>query len=136
MTSSYELAAECARLYADGVRGAALAARIGRSKSWTSRHLHAWQRASLALLKAWQAGSVSDSAVLAIAALPALDQVIALREPHRAVRSAGKRPTNAAIRHALLRYSGHDGYSAGARAALEWVLGMRPAVDSRLEAKP
>lgn len=127
--SSYEIAAEIARMHGRGDTGADIAARIGRSPSYVSKALKAWRGASAALKEAWRDGTVSYDRVKELADLQEEDQERALvgGKP----RGGHGRPGIDAVKDALdgaARMYGPraqpQSYASGVLDALRWVSGQ------------
>ena len=130
--SSYTLTATCAERRAAGHRGAVIARAVGRSETWVSRHLAAWDNASGAVRLAWADGALTDDAVLKIAALSVELQSDALAHPPKSRRGAAARPQADAIKRAIVELDAYgngskgDDYAKGALDALRWVTGSMP----------
>ena len=139
--TTYEVTTRCVILRGETgtptMSGAAIAKVVGRSKTWVSRHLTAWDLAGVALRYAWSESRISDDAVLRIARLPHAAQAAAIRNPTPSRRGARHRPQADAIKRAMTeldRYlSGaprdalvEPTYAQGALDALRWVAGSMP----------
>ena len=137
--SSYEIAERLSKLAGER-SGVDLARLIGKSRSYVSRALKAWDGSSPELREAWAAGEVAYDTVKELADLEPADQVKALARI-RARGSSAKpgpkgdhgRPGISAVKAAherLLEKAARDDYAAGARDALAFVAGGVP--ESRL----
>jgi ParB-like chromosome segregation protein Spo0J len=128
--SSYEIAAEIARMSAGGDSGTRIAMRISKSPAYVSKALKAWRGAGAALKEAWRIGAISYDRVKELADLHEEDQ-------ERAVHGAGAprgghgRPGIEAVKDALVgaarRYADKaapHSYATGVMDALRWVSGQ------------
>ena len=93
--SSYQLTATCVERRDAGHSGATIARVVGRSETWVSRHLAAWDGAGRELHHAWEEGRLTDDAVMRIAALPRERQAAAVANPTQSKRSG----TSASMKH-------------------------------------
>ena len=93
--SSHPLTATCVERRAAGHSGATIARVVGRSETWVSRHLAAWDGAGRELHHAWEEGRLTDDAVMRIAALPRERQAAAVANPTQSKRSG----TSASMKH-------------------------------------
>lgn len=129
--TAYEVAARLAHLHEGGATGANLARATGKSRSWVSRKLKAWQGACAELREAWK-GGMSEDAVLDLVELTPDQQRKELARGPRPVRGPAGRPPIATIKAVLadLERVGadadprHHEYVNGVRDALRWVAGQ------------
>lgn len=127
--SSYEIAAEIARMHGRGDSGGDIARRIGRSPSYVSKALKAWRGAGAALKEAWRDGTVAYDRVKELADLYEEEQerAIAGGKP----RGGHGRPGIDAVKDALDGAAKVYGpraaplsYAAGVIDALKWASGQ------------
>lgn len=126
--SSYDVAVTCDELAAQRKRGKAIAAEVGRSQSWVSRHLAALRNASAELVEVWRAGRLPDEVILRIATLPRAAQAAAISDPTTRPPAASRhRPTIMDVKRRRASIAETDDYWRGVGAALDWVLGRGDA---------
>lgn len=92
-----ELAEHMAKMRQMGYSGEDIAKALGKSPSWVSRILGAYEAATPELREQWQRGSVTDENAKALAKLPAAAQAEAVRE-HVATRAQGGRKSKSTAR--------------------------------------
>jgi len=140
--SSYEIAARLAHLHETaGATGVNLARAVGRSKSWVSRKLKAWQGACAELREAWKAGMAEETVLEMVELAPDAQRKVLARGP-RSVRGPANRPAIRTVKASLAALErrwthGAHGrrpiadsaspeamhYAKGIRDALRWIAG-------------
>lgn len=100
--TSYELAADIARLKELGETQKAVASGLHKSESWVSRKLTAFENASTALKGAWKRGAIPDDTVEDLASLEPEEQDAALADTLKA-RANGRAGKGAARKKAKKR---------------------------------